>query len=110
MRKEIKMHKLIKEWLDAESEEEKARQKTRDARERADKTPLPKKLRAAEPKDIVEGAILWYPEHGQKADDEYDAIAYWSYVSEVYSPADPCKAYCADDGCRYGLEGAFVEA
>lgn len=104
------MHKLIKEWLDAEAEEEEARQKTRDARDRADKAPLPKKLRPAEPRDIVEGAILWYPEHGQKADGEYDALAYWKYVPEVLRPDDPWKAYCADDGCRYGLKGAFVEA
>ncbi len=22
---------------------------------------------------------------------------------------DPWKGYCAHDGCRYGLEGAFIE-
>jgi hypothetical protein len=29
-------------------------------------------------------------------------------IHEVLHPDDPWKAYCANDGCRYGLEDAYV--
>lgn len=70
------------------------------AREEADKSPFPRHVRPAEPKDIVVDAIIWH--------DNGNAY-YWNIVCEVLRPNDPFKAYCADDGCRYGLDGAFIE-
>lgn len=61
----------------------------------------PVNLRPATPEDVVVGAVLYY----LKGDDG----PFCNLVDEVYRPSDPWKAYCAHDGCRYGLEGAFVE-
>ena len=63
--------------------------------------PLPNNLRPAEPKDIIEGAIIWY-KHG---DDGH----FWQIVEEVMRPNDPFKAYCSFDGCRYGLDDGWIE-
>lgn len=67
----------------------------------ADKCPLPTNLRPATSKDIIEGAIIWY-KHG---DDGH----FWRIVGDVLRPSDPYKAYCAEDGCRYGLDDAWIE-
>lgn len=71
------------------------------AAEAARECPIPTKLRPATPADIVEGAIIWH-----KNGDDGD---YWNVVEEVLRPDDPFKAYVADDGCRYGLDEAYVE-
>jgi len=67
----------------------------------AREAPLPKNLRPAAPDDIIVGALIWY-KHS-------DGTHYWQVVGDVLHPDDPWKAYCADDGCRYGLENAWVE-
>ncbi len=74
----------------------------KDAREMAEKCPIPKdvNLRAAHASDIVEGEILWYYDG--------DDGEFWQVVSEVHHPNDPYKAYTAEDGCRYGLDGAYI--
>jgi hypothetical protein len=56
-------------------------------------------LRPATSADIVCGQVIYYPER---------ANPYWQIVEDVLHPNDPFKAYVADDGCRYGLDGAFV--
>lgn len=71
------------------------------AKEEADKCPLPKNLRLATANDIVEGTIIWY-KHG-------DNGHFWQIVVDVLRPNDPYKAYCAEDGCRYGLDDAWIE-
>ena len=71
------------------------------ARHEADKSPFPENVRPAEPKDIIEGAIIWH--------SDGDDGNFWNIVDEVLRPNDPWKAYCAEDGCRYGLDGAFIE-
>lgn len=63
--------------------------------------PLPLNLRPATHHDIIEGAILWY-KHG-------DNGHFWQIVEEVMHPRHKWKAYCAESGCRYGLEDAYVE-
>jgi hypothetical protein len=68
------------------------------------KLPPPEKLRPAEPKDVVVGVVLYYPEI---FDD--DALRVWNFVEEVHKPDDPYTGYTAHDGCRYGIEGAFIE-
>ena len=95
------MNSLIQAWLDADKRADEAREIERQACDDAEDAAPPANLRPATPGDIVEGAILWYPEftEGRK----------WNRVDEIYSPSDPWKAYCAHDGCRYGLEGAHVE-
>lgn len=103
------MNELIQNYLNAEKKEEKARLATLAAMEAAILAPLPESLRPAEPKDIIEGAILWYPEHGQESDGDWEALPYWKIVDEALYPSDPDKAYCSTDGARYGLDGAFVE-
>lgn len=98
------MNGLINRWLDASALESKVRKeaqaKTQEALKTALNAPLPLHLRKAVPEDVVEGAILWYPERYHRK---------WSLVAEVLYTADPWKAYTAHDGCRYGLDGAFVE-
>jgi len=72
------------------------------AREAAEACPVPERLRPATERDIVVGAILWYPRWAE------DGYAPWSVVEEVLRPGDAFKAY-AYQGARYGLDGAFVE-
>lgn len=98
------MHKLIKDWLDALDTLENARVNADAAETDAYMAPLPENLRPAGPGDITEGAILWYPDWMVS-----ELSRGWAIVEEVYRPGDPWKAYCAHDGCRYGLDGAFVE-
>jgi hypothetical protein len=62
---------------------------------------LPAGLRPAIPQDITVGNLIWY-KHG-------DNGHFWQIIEEVYRPSDPFKAYCAEDGCRYGLDDAWVE-
>ena len=69
----------------------------------AELCPLPEKLRPAGPKDIFEKAVIWYPPTADSPN------ATWSIVEEVLAPKSSFKAYCADDGCRYGLDGAYIE-
>lgn len=63
---------------------------------------LPDNYRMAKPSDIVPGAFIWYDECAY-----HDVLR--KLVDEVLNPSDMWKAYCASDGCRYGLDGAFVE-
>ena len=73
----------------------------------------PKNLRPAKASDIVEGAIIWYPKWAELEDFDDDMneipVQCWKEVYEVKWPDDAFKAYTADDGCRYGLDGAYVE-
>jgi len=75
------------------------------ARQNADRAKPPKKqLRRARADDIRTGLIVWHErpaEHGGW---------YWHVVAKPMHYGDAFKAYCADDGCRYGLRGAWVYA
>ncbi len=100
------MDQLIQNWLDARAEAEaaevvaqKAWGKVSHAEELAGEVRLPCNTRRATAKDVTEGAILWYSDYSE----------YWLMVDEVLRPSDEFKAYIAHDGCRYGLDGAFVE-
>lgn len=84
---------------------EAAERRISDARKQADKCPLPKKLRPAKASDIKEGTIIWYPEWASRK----DGTPGWALVQEPMHYGDDFKAYCADDGCRYGLKDACVE-
>lgn len=57
-------------------------------------------FRKAEPSDITEGNIVYLIGDG----DEMHKMT----IDEVYSPNDEWKAFCADDGCRYGLRDLWV--
>lgn len=93
----------IEHWLHSVEDSKKAEIKQSKLLDRAErKAKLPNNIRPAEAKDIVEGAIIWYPEN-----DNSDM--YWMYVQEVLRPSDQWEAYCSHDGCRYGLYGAYVE-
>jgi hypothetical protein len=72
------------------------------AKEEADKAKMPKDVRSATAQDIVEGNIIW---HKRKVKD---GGSYWNIVEDVLHPNDLFKAYIAHDGCRYGLDRAFV--
>ena len=96
------MDKRIQAWLDARQVVWDAHRKLDSALEAAKEgATLPEKLRQAVARDIVEGAIIWYPEG--------DDGPFWVMVEEVMYPSDNWKAFVAEDGCRYGLHGAFVE-
>jgi len=104
------MNKLIEDWKESVERLNQARASEMFALEKAEKeAKLPEKLRPAVASDIVEGAIIWYPdwrdeEHGNEPD-----CRLWNMVDEVMYPNDDWKAYVAHDGCRYGLYAAFVE-
>jgi len=63
--------------------------------------PPDEKLRRACSKDIKIGAVIYYKES--------DFGPVWYVIEEVHAPDSEFKAFTADDGCRYGLDGAFVE-
>lgn len=65
--------------------------------------PPPRWRRAATPEDVVFGQVIWHER------SEEDGGDYWHVVDQVRDPNDAFKAYVADDGCRYGLDGAYVE-
>lgn len=58
------------------------------------------KIRRAKPEDIVVGKELILV-----GDNE---ILHVMKVEEVLNPSDEFKAYCAQDGCRYGLGSSWV--
>lgn len=96
------------EYLQVEREQEaiiaKAKRRIYDARILAEQSPLPKNLRRARAEDIVEGAIIWYTKKTVGL-----GCCRWSVVSEPMYYGDSFRAYLADDGSRYGLDGAYIE-
>lgn len=60
----------------------------------------PLDLRRAEAKDITPGKVIWYPRHV--------GGGCWHIVDDVMDQGDAFKAFTAEDGCRYGLVGAYV--
>lgn len=68
--------------------------------DQAIKAPFPFNFRPAVAEDIVLGAIIWYKEG--------DDGPFWAIVEELNYTGDDWKAF-SFDGCRYGLNGAFVE-
>ena len=68
------------------------------------KLPAAISLRNAHSTDIVHGAVIWYPAHGEPGHEE----ACKKIVMCVNCPSDPHKAFTADDGTRYGLKGAYI--
>ena len=77
-------------------------------------------LRKATSKDVVEGAVFYYPckkydedreEECPTCHEECDSFhvgGFWSIVEKVLYASDGFKAYEGNDGCRYGLDGAYV--
>lgn len=78
-----------------------AEERIRMARDEANYHPFPIKMRPAEAEDIRPGIVIWH-RCG-------DLVPYWNVVSEPLHYGDAFKAYVADDGCRYGLEGAYID-
>lgn len=79
---------------------EKAERAIQAAREKAERAKPPKNLVPAHASDIKAGAIIWH--------EHEDYGWYWHVVDQERHYGDPFKAYVADDGCRYGLNGAWV--
>ncbi len=92
----------INKWLQSRKDLYKLALKERDLLDAAKTQEIPDDLRPATAKDIVEGNIIWYKH------DDYDQ-PFWNMVEYVERPNDNWKAYTAHDGCRYGLDDAFVE-
>lgn len=59
------------------------------------------KLRRAFPEDITVGNVIIYP--ATETSEEFT-----KFIVEVLRPSDDWKAFSAEDGCRYGLEGAYI--
>lgn len=57
-------------------------------------------FRKATPDDIVEGNIVFLIGDGDEMHKKT--------IEEVYRPNDDWKAFCAEDGCRYGLYNLWV--
>jgi len=55
----------------------------------------------ANPTDIFQGNIVYIDS------DSGDLIR--MTIEEVLRPSDQWKAFCADDGCRYGLDGCYIK-
>ena len=70
-----------------------------EARNKAKECKMPEHLRPATPDDIVIDNVIWYPR---------ETGGYWAIVDEVIHPDDRFKAYVYN-GCRMGLDGAYVE-
>ena len=102
------MHIAIKNWLDSEEVVTQARKHANEMERKAALAEIPDNIRTAVPSDIVEGAVIWYPEHRDDSDELYP-VSGWELVAEVFRPSDNFKAYTSHSGCRYGLDGAFVE-
>ena len=98
------MH-LIQQYLEARQELKEVEEKESLLEHQSRAAKIPKNLRPATPEDIVLDNTIWYP---STFDDPFEEDC-WKLVEEVYNPADDYKAYLAQDGCRYGLDGAFVE-
>ena len=58
------------------------------------------KLIQATHKDIIIGNGIFI-----EGDDKE---MHYKIIKEVLKPDDAFKAFVADDGCRYGLDGAFI--
>jgi hypothetical protein len=95
--------KPIKKWKQAERAANAARRNADILEAKAQRCPLPKRLREARASDIRVGAVIWY-KHGGDEDK-----GFWAMVYEIRSPNDPFKAYMAWDGNRYGLDDAWVQ-
>ncbi len=65
-----------------------------------DPKPPMDELRQAKAGDIREGVIVWHA----NGDDGW----FWNIVVEPRHYGDAFKAYVADDGSRYGLDGAWI--
>ena len=85
----------------AESAIEALRRLISEAHALASEAPLPDNLRPANADDIKVGAIVWY-----KRGDEGP---FWQIVERPLYYGDAFKAYTAEDGCRYGLDDAWIE-
>ena len=94
------MTELIKQWLAARDNVERANLIEKGTYGAALGCAVPKKIRKALSADIVEGAIIWYVMD--------DGERYWKLVEYVDCPGCDFKGYTAEDGCRYGLQNAYV--
>ena len=58
-------------------------------------------FRQARPNDFIEGKTVYI--------EGDDGDLHKMNIEEVLRPNDSWKAFCADDGCRYGLDGCFIK-
>ncbi len=80
-----------------------ARKIIKDALDAARQADPPSNIRSATLADIKIRAIIWYC-------DGQNEPSHWHIVEEILRPSNTFKAYVAEDGCRYGLDGAFVRS
>jgi hypothetical protein len=95
------MDARIRLWIELGELAKRAHEAEVAALEVCQEAPFPWKTRPATPDDIRVGQIIWYAKS--------DIGPCFHRVREVYHPDDAFKAYCSHDGCRYGLDGAYVE-
>ena len=93
----------IQQWLRATDRFKKAQKDMASSLRNAELQLIPPDdlLRPAEPADITIGQILWYKDG--------DDGPFWTQIDSILWPESQFKAYEAHDGCRYGLDGAFIE-
>lgn len=95
------MNPLIQTWLDARAAVAVANRHARACEAAAEVVPLPANLRPATAADLAKiDQVVWYPDWDERK---------WCVVLEPDHYGDQWKAFTAHDGCRYGLDGAFVE-
>ena len=59
-----------------------------------------KNLRKMETSDVFVGQMVFY-----NNEDGW----FWHIIEEVYDTTDQFKSYCCEYGCRYGIDGKYVE-
>jgi len=93
----------IQEWLRATDRFKKAQQDKLSALLKAEQQQIPSDdlLRPAEPADVTIGQIIWYKDG--------DEGPFWTQVVEPFKHMNKYRAYEAHDGCKHGLNRAFVE-
>lgn len=99
----MRPHEYLEIKLEQDRIIRKAKRLINSAHSKAQLCAPPKKQRPATPDDIVVGAVIWH-----SREKPYGG-PFWNVVEEPLHYGDPFKAYTADDGCRYGLCGAYVE-
>jgi len=93
----------VKRMLALDAEIAALQKKQRALYESIDGWKPPAKLRPMMPEDVKVGQIYW----GHVDDPEE---CYWNEIAEIIGrPDDEFKAWCAADGCRYGIWEKWVQ-
>lgn len=85
------------------------KQSLADIRDLGKKWSFPEHTRKAQSSDVVRGNMFWYKGFEiNGSGHKTNGGPYCKIVHDVIDPLSDFKAYNDMDGCRYGLEGAYI--